>query len=67
MVARRNTSYSLPDTVDIARESPEAAFDRAIGDLLEVARRSADAAVRRGDEIDKLLADIRALRAEPVV
>lgn len=66
MVARRNTGFSVPDTIDIARASPEAAFDQAIGELLEVARRSAEAAVRRGDEIDAILADIRALRAEPV-
>ena len=66
MVARRNTSHRVPDMADSAAESPEAAFEKAIGDLLEVARRSAEAAVRRGDEIDAVLADIRAMRAEPV-
>ena len=64
---RRNTSFSLTDTIDIAGQSPEAAFDRAINDLLAVAQRSADAAVARGHEIDRILVEIRTLRAGPLL
>jgi hypothetical protein len=43
------------------------ALNRAADDLLEVAGRAARAAIQRGDEIDATLAQIRMLRANPVV
>ncbi len=45
---------------------PEEAIDDAINGLLDVAERAAEAAVRRGDEIDAILTEIRALRVGPV-
>lgn len=54
-------------TEKLQPEMAEDAFNQAADNLLKVAKRAAKAAMRRGDKIDATLAQIRALRAEPVV
>lgn len=44
--------------------SAEAALDHAVSELLDTSRRAGEAAARRGDEIDAILSEIQAARAE---
>jgi hypothetical protein len=61
-----DSRWQVVDAGVFGGTSPEAALDHALNGLFDAARHAAEAAARRGDEIDAILAEIRAVRARAV-